>query len=98
MGGTTVQLMIHIMDRYYYNLSDLCLLPKKNVVNVSSTLQRNMKNVSTIVKDAQLKQCVNIAMQCQEVVPVSFISTFHNDIMVAGSKRGKAMNKPRCIK
>jgi hypothetical protein len=29
--------------------------------------------------------------------PMSFISTFHSDIMVATSKRGRHLHKPRCI-
>jgi hypothetical protein len=51
----------------------------------------NRKNVPLVVKEAKLKESKHIAVQSQGVMmlnwmdkkPVSFISTFHSDTMVA---------------
>jgi hypothetical protein len=57
------------------------------------------------VKEAEFKRGEHIVVQSQGVMvlkwmdkkPVSFISTFHSDTMVADSKRGKDLHKPRGI-
>jgi hypothetical protein len=56
------------MDGQFYNSSDLCLLLKKNGVNVAGTLQLNMKNVPLAVKEAKLKQGEHIAIKSQVVM------------------------------
>jgi hypothetical protein len=59
------------MDNFY-NSSDLCCLPKKNTVNVAGTLQLNRKNVSVVVKDAELKQGEHTAVQSEEVMMINW--------------------------
>jgi hypothetical protein len=67
------------------------LFLKKSAVNVAGTLRLNRKNIPLVVNEAKLKQSKHIAVESQGVMmlnwmvkkPVSFISTFHRDTMVA---------------
>jgi hypothetical protein len=71
------------MDNYYKS-PDLCLLLKKNKLNVAGTLRLNRKNVPDSLKNAKLKrgevddyhrQDIKV-MKWVDKKPVTFISNF----------------------
>jgi hypothetical protein len=92
------------MDNYY-NSPDLCLLLKKNKINVAGTLRLNRKNVPDSLKNAKLKRGELDAYHSQGIMvmkwvdkkPVTFISTFHDASLISREIRGKEIIKPKCI-
>jgi hypothetical protein len=86
-----------------YKSPDLCLL-HKNGVNVAGTLQLIGKNVPLVAK-AKVKHGKHTTMHSQGVTvmkwmgkkPMSFISIFHSDTMVAVCKKRRDLHKPGSI-
>lgn len=93
------------MDNYY-NSPDLCLILKRNKVNVAGTLRINRREVPEEIKQEKLKKGELVAYHSQGVMvlkwldkkQVSFISSFHNASMQTIEKRGKEIKKPTCIR
>jgi hypothetical protein len=92
------------MDNYYKS-PDLCLLLKKNKINIAGTLRLNRKYVPDSLKNAKLKRGQVDAYHSQGIMvmntvdkkPVTFISKFHDASLTSREIRGKEIIKPKCI-
>jgi hypothetical protein len=89
----------------YYNSPNRAAFLKRQGTNVAGTLRLNRKNVPSAIKNAKLKKGEIITQHSEDVIvmkwkdkeEVSFISRFHDALMVTKQKRGIDIKKPACI-